>query len=107
MAKGSYSHKYNPDVLRDLIQQGKTATEIMEKLKISRWSVKEQLLMLQNLDKKYYEVKGLFEERQKLTPAFHQEGIVFSPKMLAKSDFQPGDRFEMIVEKDRIILQKI
>lgn len=107
MPRGTYSHKYNPDMLRELIKQGYTASEIMKKLKISKWSFKEQLLMLQKQDKKYYDVKGLFDDTGHSSTAFRHEGVVFSRKMLENTDFKPGDQFEMIVEKDRIILQKI
>ncbi|HMB30297.1 MAG TPA: AbrB/MazE/SpoVT family DNA-binding domain-containing protein [Desulfohalobiaceae bacterium] len=109
MAKGDYSHHFDPARLRKLINQGKTASEIMRELKISKWSLKEHLLLLQRQDKQYYEIKELFDQddRKKQAPAFKQEGLVFSPKMLEKSGFAPGDEFEMIVEKDRIILHKI
>ena len=107
MSKGSFSHNYNPDMMRELIKQGYTAPEIMKKLKISKWSFKEHLLMLQRQDKTFYDVKGLFEDSGKSSTVFRQEGVVFSQKMLEKTDFKPGDQFEMIVEKDRIILQKI
>ena len=107
MPKGSFSHNYNPDMMRELIKQGYTAPEIMKKLKISKWSFREQLLMLQKQDKTYYDVKGLFEDPGRSPTVFRHEGVVFSQKMLEKTDFKPGDQFEMIVEKDRIILQKI
>ncbi len=107
MPNGSYTHNYNPDMLRELIKQGHTAPEIMKKLKISKWSFREQLLLLQKQDKTYYDVKGLFEDPKKSPTVFKHEGVVFSQEMLEKTDFKPGDQFEMIVEKDRIILQKI
>jgi hypothetical protein len=107
MVKGDYSHNYRPDQLRQLIKQGKTAKEIMKELSISRWSLIEHLLMLQSEDKTFYEIEGLSQASREKHTSLAREGIIFSPKMLEKSGFKPGDRFEMIVEEDRIILQKI
>jgi hypothetical protein len=107
MVHGDYSHNYRPEKLRELIEQGKTAKEIMKELSISRWSLKEHLLMLQHEDKRYYEIPGLHEPGRDPHPSYTREGIIFSPKMLDKTGFKPGDEFEMIVEEDRIILRKI
>ncbi|MFW6054818.1 MAG: AbrB/MazE/SpoVT family DNA-binding domain-containing protein [Thermodesulfobacteriota bacterium] len=109
MVRGDFSHKYDAGRLWDRIKQGKSAKEIMKELGISRWTLKEQLLILQNRTGKYYEVPGLFEDESERQPKVHyqREGIIFSDKMLDKTGFQAGDEFEMIVEKDRIILQKI
>ena len=107
MIHGDYTHNYQPDNLRRLIQEGKTAEEIMKELSISSWSLREQLLLLQRDDNKFYEVEGLHSDDWYKQPTQIQEGIVFSPKMLEKTGFKPGDEFEMIVEKDRIILKKI
>ncbi|MCF8030038.1 MAG: AbrB/MazE/SpoVT family DNA-binding domain-containing protein [Desulfohalobiaceae bacterium] len=107
MAIGDYSHNYRPKKLRELIKQGKTAKEIMRELSISSWSLREHLLLLQKQDGKYYEVEGLYSDDWRQQPHQIQEGIIFSPRMLEKSGFKPGDSFEMIVEKDRIILKKI
>ncbi len=107
MVQGDYSHNFHPDKLRSLIKEGKTAQEIMKELSISSWSLREHLLMLQERDKTYYEIKGLFEEDKHQYNHYIQEGIIFSPKMLEKTGFKPGDEFEMIVEKSRIILRKL
>jgi hypothetical protein len=107
MSKGDFSHGYQPKRLREMIDQGKTAKEIMKELSISPWSLQEHLLMLQHQDKKYYEIKGLRAAAEERMPSYTREGIIFSPKMLEKTGFKPGDEFEMIVEKDRIILRKL
>jgi hypothetical protein len=62
--------------------------------------------MLQNLDKKIYVVKGLFDYSQAEESKVKKEGIVFSKEMFEKTGFSPGDCFEMTVEEDRIILKK-
>ena len=60
MAKGNYSIRYDPDKLRKMIEEGKTAKEITKEFQISPYTLREHLVMLQNLDKKIYVVKGLF-----------------------------------------------
>jgi hypothetical protein len=107
MAKGNYSIRYDPDKLRKMIEEGKTAQEIQEEFSISPYTLREHLVMLQNLDRKVYMVEGLFNPSHKEKPKVPAEGIVFSKEMLEKSGFEPGDAFEMTVEDDRIILKKI
>ncbi len=107
MAKGNYSIRYNPDKLREMIEKGKTAKEITKEFKISPYTLREHLVMLQELDKKIYTIKGLFDYSKVEESNIKKEGIVFSKKMLEKSGFTPGDSFEMTVEGDKIILEKI
>jgi hypothetical protein len=107
MAKGDYSVRYDPDKLRQMIEEGKTAKEITKEFKISPYTLREHLVMLQNLDKKIYVIKGLFDYSQAEKSKVKKEGIVFSKEMLDKTKFSPGDSFEMTVEKDRIILKKV
>jgi len=106
MAKGDYSIRYDPDKLRKMIEGGKTAKEITKEFKISPYTLREHLVMLQNLDKKIYVVKGLFDYSQAEESKVKKEGIVFSKEMFEKTGFSPGDCFEMTVEEDRIILKK-
>lgn len=107
MAKGDYSIRYNPDKLRAMIEEGKSAKEIIKEFSISPYTLREHLTMLQELDKKVYFIKGLFDHSDKEKPKIRKEGIVFSKEILDKTGFEPGDAFELIVEEDRIILQKI
>ena len=107
MAKGNYSIRYNPDKLREMIEQGKTAKEITKEFKISPYTLREHLVMLQDLDKKIYVVEGLFDYSQDEKPKIKKEGIVFSKEMLEKTGFSLGDCFEMTVEEDRIVLKRI
>ncbi|ACV68342.1 AbrB/MazE/SpoVT family DNA-binding domain-containing protein [Desulfohalobium retbaense] len=110
MPRGTFSHNYDPDRLRRLIQEGKTAREIMKEMKISKYTLHEQVLMLQRRDKQIYEIPGLLEapcpEISKWK-RYKKQGVIFSEKMLEASGFKPGTAFEMIVEEDRIILKKI
>ena len=107
MAKSNYSVRYDPDRLRTMIEEGKTAAEITKAFRISPYTLREHLVMLQNLDKKVYVIEGLFDYSEKEKPKFKKEGIVFSKEVLEKTGFEPGDAFEMTVEEDRIILKKI
>lgn len=107
MAKGNYSIRYDPDKLRAMIEEGKTAKEIIKEFNISPYTLREHLVMLQNLDKKIYVINGLFDYSEAEQSTVKKEGIVFSKEMLEKTGFTPGDCFEMTVEKDRIILKKI
>jgi hypothetical protein len=106
MAKGSYSIRYNPDRLREMIKDGKNAKEITKEFKISPYTLREHLMMLQDLDKKIYVIKGLFNYSQEREGKVKKEGIIFSKEMLEKTGFTPGDSFEMTVEDDKIVLKK-
>jgi hypothetical protein len=111
MGKGDYSVRYDPDRLREMIENGWSAKKIMRELNISRYTLGEHLVMLQDRDQKVYVIKGLLhsdKDKEKPTAAREgKQGIVFSKEMLEKIGFDPGDAFEMIVEEDRIILKKI
>jgi hypothetical protein len=107
MVKGHYSIRYNPDKLREMINEEKTAREIMKEFRISPYTLWEHLHMLQEKDKKVYYVKGMFDDPDAEKPKSRQVGVVFSKEMLEKSGFKPGDAFELIVEEEQIILRKI
>jgi hypothetical protein len=107
MSKGDYSIRYNPDKLREMIEAGKSAKEILKEFKISPYTLREHLAMLQKHDKKVYIIKGLFDHSEEQKPRIQKEGIVFPKEILEKTGFEPGDAFEMKVEGDRIILKRI
>lgn len=107
MAKGDYSIRYDPDRLREMIEKGMTAKEITKEFKISPFTLREHLAMLQELDKRIYFIKGLFNYSQVEETKVKKEGIIFSKEMLEKTGFTLGDCFEMVVEKDRIILKRV
>ncbi len=107
MAKGNYSVRYNPERLREMIKEGKTAQEITKEFKISPYTLREHLVMLQNEDNKIYVINGLFDYSQAEQSKVNKEGIVFSKDMFKQTGFTPGDAFEMEIEDDRIILKKI
>ena len=108
--RGDYSHNYDPDKLRQLIKEGKKAKEIIKELQVSKYSLYEHLLMLQDDDDELYSIEGLFDlpdVEEKKWKKYKKEGVIFSERMFEFSGFKPGDSFEMIVEDDRVILKKI
>jgi len=107
MVKSNYSIRYNPDKLRKMIEDGKTVKEILKEFKISPYTLREHLTMLQELDKKVYVIKGLFDHHETEKPSVRKEGIVFSKEILEKIGFEPGDSFEMSVEEGKIILKRV
>ena len=88
MAKGDYSVRYDPDRLRRMIERGDTAKEIMRAFKISPYTLREHLTMLQEKDRKIYIIKGLFDhpEAEHRGP-IKKEGIVFSKDNIPVSLF--------------------
>ncbi len=108
MAKGDYSTKFRPDLLRWLIQEGKTAQEIMEELSISPYTLKEHLLLLQRRDKKYYRIPGLFDDQKAgLRIIKRSRGRICLPGSSYLPFFRPADIFEMIERDGKTILRKI
>ncbi|MCF8030037.1 MAG: helix-turn-helix transcriptional regulator [Desulfohalobiaceae bacterium] len=108
MAKSVYTTRFYPDKLRNLIKEGKTAQEIMNELSISRFTLKEHLLLLQRKDKTNYEISGLFEDREADKRMIkRRRGYICAPGSSYLPAFSSSDTFEMIEQDDRIILKKI
>jgi hypothetical protein len=107
MERGSFSIRFKPDKLREMISEGRTAQEIMDEFNISRFTLREHIAMLQDRDQKLYFVNGLFDRPEKPQKPAIKDGIVFSREFLDKVGFTPGDAFEVVTEDDRIILKKI
>ncbi len=108
MATGSYSIRYDPDLLRRLIQEGKTVHDIKKELSISTFTLKEHLFLLQRQDKTYYEIPGLLEDQEAFLRILRRRrGTISSPSSLCLPDFRPADAFEMEEREGTIILKKI
>jgi len=108
MPKGTYSIRYDPDLLRKRIKEGKTAREIMKELSISSFTLKEHLFLLQREDKKYYEIPGLLEDMEAFLRIIRRRrGTICSPSSLCLPSFRPADAFEMTERDGRTILKKI
>lgn len=106
----SFTTKYDPDRLRELIEQGRTAKEIMKELGIARYTLNEHLLMLQRKDKKVYHIDGLFDytdEKRQRNKVRKHDGILIPPSLIEKSALNPGDKYEILVEKGHVVLKKV
>ena len=108
MAKSVYTTRFQPDRLRQLIQEQKTAKEIMKALSISRFTLKEHLLLLQRQDKINYYIPGLIEDQLEARRTIRRRsGYICSPGSYYLPTFSSSDTFEMIERGDRVILKKI
>jgi len=108
MAKSVYTPKFNPEKLRHLIKEEKTAQEIMKELSISRFTLKEHLLLLQRKDKINYHIPGLIEDQLDAKRMIkRRRGYICSPGSNYLPAFRSSDSFEMIEREDSIILKKI
>jgi hypothetical protein len=91
-----------------MIEDGKTAREIAKALSVSIYTLKEHLLLLQRMDKKYYEIPGLLADQAAAARVIRRRrGLVYSPLGLARREFRAADAFEMIERDGRVILKKI
>ena len=98
---------YDPDRLRTMIAEGRTAGEITTELHLSPHTLMEHVVMLQEIDRRVYLIEGLFDDPKKPKPSLRMEGIVFHKEVLEKIGFEPGDAFEMKASGRRIIFEKI
>jgi len=98
---------YDPDKLRELILEGRAAREIAAEFGITPYKLREYLVMLQEIDRKVYIIRGLFDYSEKEKPEYRKEGIVFHQEVLEKIGFESGDAFEMRASGNRIVLEKI
>ena len=106
--KGVYTPKYDPDKLRRLIREGKTAKQIMKEFRISSFTLKEHLLLLQRKDRTNYDIPGLFEDQETAKRTIkRRHGYVCAPGSQYLPAFRTADSFEMIEREDRIILKKL
>jgi len=108
MSTGDFTTKYQPERLKQMIDEGKTAREIMKELGVSRFTLKEHLQLLQRRDKQVYTIEGLFEdEEQRRRTIKSRRGKILPPPTLSEKKFKPGDAFEMEERDGRIILRKL
>ena len=99
--------KYDANVLRDLIRNGKTASEIMLAMGISHKQIlKHHILKLIATDKEFYEVPGLYDKnRRKAFVNSRGEIRLRMPNIDFKGmPLKPETEFDVIVEGSRVIL---
>ena len=102
--------KYDANVLRDLIRNGKTASEIMLAMGICHKQIlKHHVLKLIATDKEFYEVPGLYDKnRRKAFVNSHGEIRLRMSNIDFKGmSLEPDTEFDVVVEDDKIILIRI
>jgi hypothetical protein len=104
-----FESRYNPKLLRECINEGMHADEIMEKLEIKhRQTLKQHILKLINDDKYFYEVKGLYlktSNRPRVNKKLELK-IYLEKVDLQDMQIEYGDEFRVSVEDGKIILTK-
>ena len=99
--------KYDANVLRDLIRNGKTASEIMIAMGICHKQIlKHHVLKLIATDKEFYEVPGLYDKnRRKAFVNSRGEIRLRMPNIDFKGmPLEPDTEFDVIVDGNKIIL---
>lgn len=103
-----YSTKFNPDVLRKMIREGKSVKEITKELGISLHTLKEHLFLLKKQDKTEYEVRGMKEaEEHARRVVRRRKGYICAFDSDCLPDFRFSDAFEMVEADGRVFLEKI
>lgn len=107
-SSGIQESRYNARDLRELINAGNSANEIMEKLSIKhKQTLRQHVLKLISDDKQYYEVRGLYmktSSRPKLKKngvlCINLKGVTFDGREVVE-----GDEFYVNIETDQIVLK--
>ena len=100
--------KYDLGSFRDFVVAGKSKSEIMEAMDIKNHPTFNNLMLkLMDEDKKYYQVKEakkVKKPKQTVVKIGKNQTLTLSAKVLAGSDFEPGDAFTVKFFKNRINL---
>lgn len=108
--KKKIESRYNPSLLRECIQEGLDANQILERLEIKhRQTLKQHILKLINDDKVLYEVRGLYlksSNRPRVNKKFELK-INLAKVDLKEMTLKEGDEFSVSVESEMIILTKV
>ncbi len=108
--KKHFESKFDEKTLRDMITAGKTADQIQEKLGIvSKQSLRQHVLKLITLDRKVYEVPGLYVRNLKRPMVNFKGEIRLTKKMIdfPGSTYASNDQFEIEIDNEKIILTRI
>lgn len=107
--KKKFETKYNPTLLRECINEGLHASQIMEKLGIThKQTMKHFVSKLIHQDRKFYDVRGLYVSGSG-NPYVGKNGIVrinLSRPDFQEAGFKEGDEFSVYIEDGKIILSK-
>jgi len=102
--------KYNSNQLRQCIQDGLSANDIMEQLGIKhKQTLKQFLLKLMSDDRTYYEVRGLYLKSSTRPKVNAKLDLKISLRDIDFGDIEiaPGDEFAVSVEEDRLVLTRV
>ena len=102
--------KYDPALLRRLIQEGKNANDIMVAMEIGHKQIlKHHILKLIATDKTYYEVPGLYEKNNRKAFVNSRGEIRFRMNNIDFGDMglTPETEFDVTVEGNQIILTNL
>jgi hypothetical protein len=100
--------KFDAAKLRNLIQEGKTAQQIMDAFGVKKPILKGYLNKLMSLDEKFYKISGLEGRTVSGNLRFTKLGLRLSPTMLANYGFSIDDEFRCSCQEDgKILLEKI
>lgn len=105
-----FESKFDAAKLRLLIEEKKSAKEIMEALGIKHLqSLKQYLLRLISLDRKFYDIPGMYVRNLK-RPLINFKGEIRITKPMldfAGSTYVNGDQFEIEADNEQIILRRV
>lgn len=105
-----FESKFDAAKLRLLIEEKKTAEEILEVMKIkSKQTLKQYLLRLISLDRKFYEIPSM-NVRSLQRPVINFKGEVRLTKLMLDfpgSTYTKGDQFEIEADNEIVKLRRI
>lgn len=108
--KKHFESKFDEKALRELILAGKNADEIQQMLGIiSKQSLRQHVMKIIHLDRKLYEVPGLYVRNLK-RPVINFKGeLRITKKMLdfSGSTYTHNDQFEIEADNEKIVLTRI
>ena len=100
--------KFDADKLRILINEGKSAQQIMDAFEIKKPMLKNYIIKLTMIDQKFYTIEGISERSVFTTPKFSKTGLHLSPAKLKSYGFKLDDEFKVSSpENGKIVLEKI
>ena len=107
-ARKVFESKYDPNMLRELIQSGKTADELLKLTGLAtKTSLRAHVGKLIQSDKTFYEVEGLYTRTHNTLKA-GKYGLKLSLKKLESlGDFPEGTEFTVKSASGQIILTMV
>jgi len=102
--------KFDAGKLRSLIEEKKTAEEIMVALNIKhRQTLKAALLKLISLDRKFYDISGMYVRNLKRPMINFKGEIKLTKNMLdfPGSTYDHGDQFEIEPSNEMLVLRRV